>query len=74
MLHLLGPQTDLQTSAVRLRRQNPVTYREAKTLLYSRYNGDWKTTVDIRHTLTQFGDWSGISRPLYSACAQSIAV
>ena len=22
--------------------QNPVTYREAKTLLHSRYNGDWK--------------------------------
>ena len=22
--------------------QNPVTYREAKTLLLSRYNGDWK--------------------------------
>ena len=21
--------------------QNPVTYREAKTLLHSRYNGDW---------------------------------
>ena len=23
-------------------KQNPVTYREAKTLLHSRYNGDWK--------------------------------
>ena len=22
--------------------QNPVTYREAKALLHSRYNGDWK--------------------------------
>ena len=22
--------------------QNPLTYREAKTLLYSRYNRDWK--------------------------------
>ena len=32
------------------------------------------TTVDIRHTLTQFGDWSGPSRPLSSACAQGIVV
>ena len=57
--------------------QNPVTYGEAKTLLHSRYNGDWKKdngTVDIRHTLTQFGDWSGPSRPLSSACAQGIVV
>ena len=30
-----GPQT-----------QNPVTYREAKTLLHSRYNGDWKKYND----------------------------
>ena len=28
-----GPQTQTQ---------NPVVYREAKTLLHSRYNGDWK--------------------------------
>ena len=28
-----------------------------------------KKTVDNRHTLTQFGDWSGPSRPLSSACA-----
>ena len=33
-----------------------------------------KTTVDIRHTLTQFGDWSRPSRPLSSACAQGIVV
>ena len=26
--------------------QNPVTYREAKTLLHSRYNGDWKKGND----------------------------
>ena len=31
-------------------------------------------TVDIRHTLTQIGDWSGPSRPLSSACAQGIVV
>ena len=55
--------------------QSPVTYREAKTLLHSRYNGDWKKdTVDTRHTLTQFGDWSGPSRPLSSACARGIVV
>ena len=33
-----------------------------------------KKTVDTRHPLTQFGDWSGPSRPLSSACAQSIVV
>ena len=32
------------------------------------------TTVDIRHTLTQFGSWSGLSRPLSSACARGIVV
>ena len=32
------------------------------------------TTVDVRHTLTQFGDWSRPSRPLSSACAQGIVV
>ena len=46
--------------------QNPVTYREAKTVR--------NKTVDIRHTLTQFGDWNGPSRPLSSACAQGIVV
>ena len=30
--------------------------------------------MDIRHTLTQFGDWSGPSRPLSFACAQGIVV
>ena len=37
-------QIDLQKSAVRLRRHriHIVTYRETKTLLHSRYNGDWK--------------------------------
>ena len=59
--------------------QNPVTYREAKTLLHSRYSGDWKKkkpqkTLDTRHTLAQFGDWSGPSRPLSSACAQGIVI
>ena len=33
-----------------------------------------RRTVDIRHTLSQFGDWSGPSRPLSSACAQDIVV
>ena len=35
-------QTDLQKSAVRLRRHRILSPREAKTLLHSRYNGDWK--------------------------------
>ena len=56
--------------------QNPVTYREAKTLLHFRYNGDWKKQNGgyQAHTLTQFGDWSGPSRPLSSTCAQGIVV
>ena len=55
--------------------QNPVTYREAKSLLHSRYNGDWKKdTVDTRHTFTQFGDWSGPRRPLSSACAKGTVI
>ena len=33
-----------------------------------------KKTVDTRHTLTQFGDWSVPSRPLSSACAQGTVV
>ena len=33
-----------------------------------------RTTVDTRHTLTQFGDWSGPSRPLTSFCAQGTVV
>ena len=32
------------------------------------------TTVDIRHTLTQFGDWSGPSRQLSSTCTQDTVV
>ena len=58
--------------------QNPVTYREAKTLLHSSTPGSMETgrkkTVDTRHTLTQFGDWSGPSRPPSSACARGIVV
>ena len=30
--------------------------------------------VDTRHTLTQFGDWSGPSRPLSPACARGTVV
>ena len=42
---LTGSETaDLQKPAVRPRRHrtSSPTYREAKTLLHSRYNGDWK--------------------------------
>ena len=36
-------QTDLQKSASQApQTQNPVTYREAKTLLHSWFNADWK--------------------------------
>ena len=49
--------------------QNPVTYREAKTLLHSRYSGDWKK---------QNGGYQAhldlIWRPLSSACTQGIVV
>ena len=45
--------------------QNPVTYREAKTLLHPRFNGDWKKIN---------GEYQArpgpIRRPLSSACAQ----
>ena len=33
-----------------------------------------KKTVDTKHTLTQFGDWSAPSRLLSSACAQGTVV
>ena len=55
--------------------QKLVTYREAKTLLHFRFNGDWKNEkADTKHTLTQSGDWSGPSRLLSSACAQGTVV
>ena len=33
-----------------------------------------KKTIDTRHTLTQFGDWSGLSKPLSSTCTQGTVV
>ena len=69
-------KADLQKSAVRLRRHRILSPTERPrhfSTLGIMETGRNKT-VDIRHTLTQFGDWSGPSRPLSSACAQGIVV
>ena len=47
----IGSQ-DLQT-------QNPVTYREAKTLLHSQFNGDWQKRNCGYQAHLDLGDWSG---------------
>ena len=69
-------QTDLPKSAVRLRRHRILspTERPRHFSTLGIMETGRNTTVDIRHTLTQFGDWSGPSRPLSSACAQGIVV
>ena len=55
--------------------QNPVTYREAKTLLHSRYNGDWKKdNGGYQEHLGQIWRLERPSRPLSSACSQGIVV
>ena len=55
--------------------QNPATYIEAKTFLYSWFSGDWKKDmVGITQALTQFGDWNRSTRPLSSSCAQGTVV
>ena len=55
-----------------LGRQSHPSYRIISTL--GTLETGRKTTVDIRHTLTQFGDWNGPSRPLSSACTQGTVV
>ena len=75
-LTYMKKQTDLQKSAVRLRRHRILlpTERPRHFSTLGTMETGRKTTVDIRHTLTQFGDWSGPSRPLSSACAPGIVV
>ena len=62
----------LQKLAVRLRRHRILspTERPRHISTLGTMETGRKTTVDIRHTLTQFGDWSGPNRPLSSACAR----
>ena len=69
-------QTDLQKSAVRLCRHRILspTERPRHFSTLGTMETGRNTTVDIRHTLTQFGDWSGPSRPLSSSCSQGIVV
>ena len=69
-------QTDLQKMAVRLRRHTTLSPTERPRHFSTPGSTETgrKKTVDTRHTLTQFGDWSGPSRPLSSACAQGIVV
>ena len=66
----------LAKSAVRLRRHRILspTERPRHFSTLGTMETGRNTTVDIRHTLTQFRDWSGPSRPLSSACAQGIVV
>ena len=69
-------KADLQKSAVRLLRHRILSPTERPrhfSTLGTMETGRNKT-VDIRHTFTQFGDWSGPSRPLSSACTQGIVV
>ena len=70
---LTGNETaDLQKSAVRIRRHRTLSLIERPrhfSTLGTMETGR-KKTVDTRHTLTQFVDWSGPSRPLSSACTQ----
>ena len=69
-------QTDLQKSAVRLRRhrsESPTERPRYFSALSTMETGR-KKTVDTRYTLTQFGDWSGPSRALSSTCAQGTVV
>ena len=40
LLHTVDRLAKVSSQAPQI--QNPVTYREAKTLLHFRYNGDWK--------------------------------
>ena len=69
-------QTDLQKSAVRLCRHRILspTERPRHFSTLGTMETGRKTMVDSRHTLTQFGDCSGPSRPLSFACAQGIVV
>ena len=69
-------QTDLQKLAVRLRRHRILspTERPRHFSTLGIMETGRHTMVDIRHTLTKFGDWSGPSRSLTSACTQGIVV
>ena len=75
---LTGNETaDLQKSAIRLSRHRTLSPTERPrqfSTLGTMETGRNKKTVDTGHTLTQFGDWSGPSRPLASACAQGTVV
>ena len=66
----------LPKSAVRLDRHRTLSPTERPrhfSILGTMETGRRKT-MDTRHTLTQFGNWSGPSRPLSSACAQGTVV
>ena len=69
-------QTDLHNSAVRLCRHRILspTERPRHFSTFDTMETGRKKTVDTRHTLTQFGDWSGPRSPLSSACAQDTVV
>ena len=62
----------LAKSAVRLCRHRTLSPTERPRHFYTLGSMETgrKTMVDTRHTLTQFGDWSGPSWQLSSACAQ----
>ena len=58
-----------------LHTQNPVTYREAKTLLHSRSKGDWKKdNGGYQADLDPIWRLELTSRPLSSACSHDTVV
>ena len=69
-------QTDLQKSAVRLRRHRTLSPTERPRHFST--PGSMETgrtkTADTRHTLAQFGDRNGPSRPLSSVCVQGTVI
>ena len=69
-------ETDLaKIGSQSLRTQNHVTYREAKTLPHSRFNGDWKKDKGGYHAhLDPVWRLEGPSRQLSSVCAQGTVV
>ena len=74
---LTGNETaDLQKLAVRCHRHRTLssTERPRHFSTLGTVETGRKKTVDTRHTLTQFRDWSRPSRPLYSACIQGTVV
>ena len=73
---VIATMYDLQKSAVRLYRHRTLSPVQRLTHLCTHGSKETgrKTRVVTRHTLTQFGDWSGSNRPLFSARAQGTVI